>query len=329
MPLSVLTTLSRKSYSAAAFDAFSPRRMFDLGTARALAWMCQLAYEAAEPGKVHDILQDWDMEPVGEGVLSGTVHAVLPIAKTEGVVASGHDATILAFAGTDPLSLANWITDLDARTAPNGMAGGYKRAFEAVLPSVVAIARAQARRGRPLFLTGHSLGGALAVVAAHELQASGVEVEGVYTFGMPRPGDAGFADTLYRPLLGARTYRLVYGADIVPTVAPSWMGFRHVGRLLLCRSGSRFGHDSLSDTADLDDPHFVPDLPSSLREPASKLRSLAQRLSGQIGLAAKIARGEVPARQDSELVAAMIELLPPGLRDHLPDRYIGALTPPT
>ena len=127
-------------------------------------------------------------------------------------------------------------------------------------------------------------------------------------------------------MLGTRTYRLVYGADIVPTVAPSSMGFRHVGRLLLCRRGGRFDHAALADSTDLDDPQLAPGLSERLLALASDVPALAKAVSGRVGLATKIARGEAPARQESELVAALIELLPPELRDHLPDRYIGALT---
>ncbi|MFO1161520.1 MAG: lipase family protein [Reyranellaceae bacterium] len=325
--LSILTTLSRESYSTTAFDAFAPAKEFSLGMAHALAWMCQLAYETADPDKTRGILGDWGMNLVDGGVLLGTARTVLPIASTHGVVTSGRGATIVAFAGTDPLSLANWITNFNARVGPAGVADGFRRALSAVLPTVRTLVRSPVAAGRPLFLTGHSLGGALAVLAAYELQANGIDVAGVYTFGMPRPGNEEFAGTAYRPLLGARTYRLVYGADIVPTVAPSWMGFRHVGRLLLCPGGGRFDTAALSDSVDLDDPQFMPRLSKKLGSLTEKGSSPAETFSDRAVLAAKIARGKVAARQESDLVAAAIELLPPELRDHLPDRYIGALAP--
>src|SRR2546425_182506 len=49
--MSFLTKLPRERYSASAFDRFTGGREFDLGTAKALAWMSQLAYETDEPGK--------------------------------------------------------------------------------------------------------------------------------------------------------------------------------------------------------------------------------------------------------------------------------------
>src|SRR5258708_4320788 len=90
-----------------------------------------------------------------------------------------------------------------------------------------------------LIFTGHSLGGALAVLAAARAAAARRAISAVYTFGMPRTGNAAFADD-YNRRLGDRTYRLVYGSDIVPTVPPSAdpkLPYRHVGRYLRSVSG--------------------------------------------------------------------------------------------
>src|SRR5260370_26794781 len=81
-------------------------------------------------------------------------------------------------------------------------------------------------------VTGHSLGGAPAALIANrigtELQA---DVDAVYTFGMPRPGNKAFAD-LYNQQLGMRTYRLGHGAEIVPSAAAPSVWFRHLGVVL-------------------------------------------------------------------------------------------------
>jgi len=107
----------------------------------------------------------------------------------------------------------------------------------------------------PLVLTGHSLGGALAVLAAHILAAQGFNIHSVYTFGQPRVGDANFAarynaalagrvtpcappgtttddggQGTARPTLGDRTFRIVNANDLVPRL-PGWlMGYRHCGQ---------------------------------------------------------------------------------------------------
>jgi hypothetical protein len=61
-------------------------------------------------------------------------------------------------------------------------------------------------------------------------QTSIADVDAVYTFGMPRPGNQEFADLNNQRPGRAPTGRCM--ADIVATVAPTSLGFRHLGRLL-------------------------------------------------------------------------------------------------
>lgn len=322
--MSNLTTLLRGSYRPNAFDEFSTAGKFNLGTARALAWMSQLAYETADRDKVSDILGSWQMQLLADGIIFGDAHSVLPIASTHAVAASGRGATILSFAGTDPVSLANWISNFNFRTEPGSTADGFRQAFEAVEKQVLAIARAHPA-DQPLFVTGHSLGGAVAAIAAQVLQTNRINVAGVYTFGMPRPGSASFARDIYNPALGGRTYRLVHGNDIVPTVAPSALGLHHVGCLLRCDRGGRFDPQTLSADPGLDDPLFSAASAAQLRalinDPGSELIDFGRRLAvvGDIALGRRIMHGRPPS------VAVIVESLPPPIRDHLPDCYINAL----
>ena len=71
----------------------------------------------------------------------------------------------------------------------------------------------------PLYITGHSLGGALATIAAAALSDNGIEVAGVYTFGQPRVGDRLFVSQLNSHING-RVFRFVNHNDIVPHVPP-------------------------------------------------------------------------------------------------------------
>jgi len=85
--------------------------------------------------------------------------------------------------------------------------------------------------GVPLFYTGHSLGAALATLAAHYWPPNAL-----YTFGSPRVASDKLA-AAYR-LRGLPNYRFVNSADIVPRVPPALWQFRHVGELMyLTRSG--------------------------------------------------------------------------------------------
>lgn len=79
---------------------------------------------------------------------------------------------------------------------------------------------------QPVWITGHSLGGALATMAAARLIGEGVlrpeqVVGGVYTFGQPRVGDKVFAEAYEQAnALGARHFRVVHDNDVVTRLPP-------------------------------------------------------------------------------------------------------------
>ncbi|MEM9117435.1 MAG: lipase family protein [Cyanobacteria bacterium P01_F01_bin.56] len=70
-----------------------------------------------------------------------------------------------------------------------------------------------------LWVTGHSLGGALATLAATSLEYQGFTVAGLYTFGQPRVGDWAFTREV-NERMGDRMFRYVNNNDIVPLIPP-------------------------------------------------------------------------------------------------------------
>lgn len=138
---------------------------------------------------------------------------------------------VLAFRGTE-LSWRNYLIDADM-----GLAGlrrqpavhrGFLRAINSIWPALQGALAAQAHL--PLFITGHSLGGALAVLASTRLSP-----QAVYAFGCPRVGNGAFAASLQAR---APIYRVVHGADVVTRVPPAWAGFEHVGQAHLLPGAS-------------------------------------------------------------------------------------------
>lgn len=79
-----------------------------------------------------------------------------------------------------------------------------------------------------IYVTGHSLGGALAIVSAMELKATFGKVDLVYTTGQPRVGNSYLADYINKNLV---LYRLVHWSDVVPHSPASGviMAFKHGG----------------------------------------------------------------------------------------------------
>lgn len=74
-------------------------------------------------------------------------------------------------------------------------------------------------------VTGHSLGGAMAILCAADLKNLFGNVDSTYTFGQPRVGNPAFASWFQST--HPNTFRLVDYADIVPHLPPSNLGFVH------------------------------------------------------------------------------------------------------
>lgn len=137
--------------------------------------------------------------------------------------------SVLAFRATEvrldrPLeSLKDIWTDLRFRKAPFRGARvhrGFLAAYEAVRPDLVETLSNMS--SGPFFITGHSLGGALAKLAAMEIDTN--RISAVYTYGAPRVGNADVDE-----LIGAPLYQFIHAADIVPRVPLLALGYRGSG----------------------------------------------------------------------------------------------------
>ena len=128
---------------------------------------------------------------------------------------------VLVFRGTEQ-ELQDYVHDADLLLVP-AFGGsvrvhrGFKRALNSVWTRVESALRNCAC---PVFFTGHSLGAALATLAAARWKPSGV-----YAFGSPRVGDAAFVASIR----SIPVFRIVHGSDVVTTVPPELLGFRHAG----------------------------------------------------------------------------------------------------
>jgi Lipase (class 3) len=300
--MSFIVRLPAHLYDRNAFEGFAPGP-FSTGIARATAWLSQLAYED-EPDKVDAILHAWGLQRLA--FFKHPVSTPLPLLSTNGFVAEGRGVRFVVFEGTDPLVIANWVTNFAFLPGTDGIHQGFSTALQAAWPQIRS-ALGGAGSDQSLFVTGHSLGGALAVLWAMRARTElGVAVNGVYTFGMPRVGSPGFAQA-YNEVLAENTYRLVHGEDIVPTVPPSELKFMHVGRMLKCPRHDKFDSTLLLPKSS-DDPAFAATLLSGLK------LGLLQLLSGSL-----------PPEIRPDPLGRASRLLPPAIADHLPDRYWRAL----
>lgn len=144
---------------------------------------------------------------------------------------------VVAFAGTDPLSIQNWIDDLNYFQTDYPYCSGC-RVHEGFYNSFLSVAGpiksmvASLINSHPsaeITVTGHSLGAALAAHCVAELtHNTGLKVSASYTYGMPRVGNEAF-ETWYKNRV-AGTYRVVHNHDPVPHVPFENMGggFHHM-----------------------------------------------------------------------------------------------------
>src|SRR5208282_4585611 len=168
---------------------------YDLENARQLAGFAAAAYMSDWP----DGSDGWDL--AGQIVDAGT--------DTQVIIWKNGQEMIVAFRGTR--SLRNYVTDLRVRRAPlfpgakaevhegfqwalNSVCDALHSSLEQLLPAAED-ARQRVPTGGAgsprLWITGHSLGAALAKLFARRCQLA---IAGVYTFGEPRVGNAAFRD---------------------------------------------------------------------------------------------------------------------------------------
>jgi len=140
---------------------------------------------------------------------------------------------VLTFRGTQVDrfwdSLLDWVSDFRILPVKDVQGHWVDRGFTAALDQVwvkveAYLAAANDSSPLPLAFTGHSLGGALATIAASRY-AGTRHLEACYTFGSPRVGDRGFGRSVVGPV-----YRVKNSHDIV-TALPVGVLYAHVGEV--------------------------------------------------------------------------------------------------
>jgi hypothetical protein len=167
-------------------------------------------------------------------VADNTAFGYVALLETEQLV-------VIAFKGTE--NIHDWVTDASSwpthydqncTISPHNRASssanlgrvhhGFCEYYQSLAAEGLVDAAAQLARKHPTFsflVTGHSLGGATASLAAvdlHERLHIHPDKISLYSFGAPRAGDHLFARRLGASTAGA--FRIVHSHDIVPHLAP-------------------------------------------------------------------------------------------------------------
>jgi triacylglycerol lipase len=203
------------------------------GTAYWMARFSEAAYRRLPDGSPDAVKILAELKADDDGVL-----AVTPFHDhgASAVLIEHDNYFALAFRGTD--EPRDWLDNFNM-IPKVALFGSFHRGFfdatDRLWPSLLAhyqLTRARLRETsshpKGLFITGHSLGGAMATVAAAQLIHRDVGFTGVYTFGQPRVMRPKTAD-VFNVRAQARFYRFQNNNDIVTRMPSRASGYSHVG----------------------------------------------------------------------------------------------------
>uniref|UniRef100_A0A7N0T7Y3 Fungal lipase-type domain-containing protein n=1 Tax=Kalanchoe fedtschenkoi TaxID=63787 RepID=A0A7N0T7Y3_KALFE len=167
---------------------------------------------------------------------------------------------VVAFRGTEQAKWKDLVTDL--MLVPTGLNperiggdfnqevqvhSGFLGAYDSVRTRLISLVKlsigfndnAEQEHSWKVYVTGHSLGGALATLLALELSSSQLAKRGaisvtMYNFGSPRVGNRRFAEVYNERVKDS--WRVVNHRDIIPTV-PRLMGYCHVAQPVYLATG--------------------------------------------------------------------------------------------
>lgn len=179
------------------------------GTIEKIAGAIRKSYEYDHESEKANL--ERSLEQIGwKLVKTISVHA------TQAYVACNEDFAVLAFRGTEADRMKDIRADAKATqtTCPTGgrVHSGFKEQYDDALDRVEETLDQEEVKRKPLFITGHSLGGAVAIIATRRLNSER-HIAACYTFGSPRVGTEEWVSQIKSPI-----YRMVNSADPVPMV---------------------------------------------------------------------------------------------------------------
>ena len=167
--------------------------------------------------------------------------------SAQAVVSRDREHAVVAIRGSS--HVADWFFDamvIDERASRfRGAHQGFAWLSEALLPRVRDQLDRLRRDGvEHVWLTGHSLGGAMAQIMAQDLDRRGYPVEGVFAFGAPAVGKETWS-SIYR--LPGRTHLFELEGDLVPCLPPNQAQWQKNGHLHRIRDDGRVELYAFSD----------------------------------------------------------------------------------
>jgi len=225
--------------------------------------MGELSIERGSASSAFDCRRAWSLASACAAAYRGTLAEITDVgfASVElfdalagcGYIAQWQQDVVLAFRGTEAPTdggnrfLLQWLVNCDFGQI-DGYGGrvhkGFAQTVDLLWDQIHQQVRAALAAGCKLWVTGHSLGGALATLAAARLTNEAIPVAGVYTFGSPRVGDVAFA-AAYQPTL----HCIENGNDIVCHLPPQPAMMQVMRPVLDCLAASSLKWSIPADVA--------------------------------------------------------------------------------
>ena len=197
-------------------------------------WMARLSslvYEKLDDGTPDAVAIEGALQSLDDGRFSPPVTANQNSAQA--MFVEHEEWLAMVFRGTD--QPADWLDNLAIRTEHTDYGDfhhGFHRSLEDVWETIYrAYTKAMDKDKRPLFITGHSLGGAMATVAAAKFIYMDRPFTSLYTFGQPRAVTRETA-RLINSEAGKRYYRFQNNMDVVSRIPARISGYSHAGNNL-------------------------------------------------------------------------------------------------
>ncbi len=216
---------------------FEPQAQgFSPANAWILAQIADLAYQTGFDVE-YDCKNKWNME---YAYLENVAY------DTQFLVLGDAEKVIVAFRGTEG-KLEDWTTNSKYGLVP-ALGGrvheGFWAATQSIMGDLASTLDRFCTQGQTIWLTGHSLGGALAMLATAYFVSQDIKPAGLYTFGQPRVGDSAFAYQFNAQY--AEAHRLVNEGDVVSCVPPRKFDYDHAGKFYHLLNEGGYADDLLT-----------------------------------------------------------------------------------
>ncbi len=214
-----------KDRTSLQYFQFNPSAdVFEVDNALTLAKFSALIYQKKEAVEI--ILKEvWAFEEVE------LIESFSEVEDIQLYFAIKSDVILVAFRSmSESIKDGNTSTSFGLADFHHGKAHkGFGLALDLVWQKILEVLIIHQKQQQKIWLCGHSLGGVLATMAAHLFLSKKIAIQGLYTFGQPRAGDADFVAFLEEKL-NKKYYRITQQDDHLCTLPTEWQGFKHAGQ---------------------------------------------------------------------------------------------------